>query len=293
MNIHYLITIFLFFTQLTTATIHYALHDIDTHTIGITITVPIQGNDFLYKDYISFSVDHPDIQLSSWKSNIESTTHYNTRFKDSKKIFNKDVTITLTAQKKTDTIKQARLYFNYYLHSKNHISEIIFPLITKKNEHSVNTQEHTIAIKQSNLTELHPTTPSRKKIDHLKNWYATHIELYIHSRFVQAITLFLLICILGLFLYFHNRMLFLIEIKKIALWCALAILIYFSHFISASHYTIYIAAVFCAITGLLYSIDSEKTTSRPWRHVKTIIGILLLVSTFPLLFEGYKNSLYK
>lgn len=293
MNIHNFTIIFLLFINHATATIQYALRDIDADTIGITITVPVAKNDFLYKDYISFSVDHPDIQLSPWKSNIESTSHYDTRFKDSKKIFNKDVTITLTAQKKSDAIKHARLYFNYYLHSKNHIAEIIFPLITKKNDTSSETQNQLTTQPKNVVWDNKSTALPRNKIHDLKDWYTTQVGPYTHSRFIQIITLLLFIGALALFLYFHNQILFFIEIKRIALWCAIATIIYLSKFIIASHYTIHIAALLCAITGIFYSIESDKTTSRPWRHVKTIIAVLLLAAAFPLLFYGVKVHFIK
>lgn len=100
---------------------------IDDHTLQIAVTIELSPNDFVYKDYISFSVDHPDITLSSWQVSQEPTSFFDPLFKETKKIFNKTTTFTVQARA-NQAISNAHLYFNYYQHSNKNIDQTVYPL---------------------------------------------------------------------------------------------------------------------------------------------------------------------
>lgn len=64
----------------------------------LNIEVPAHSDDALYADYISFSVDHPEVQLSDWRSSIEPINKYDPQFKQTKSIFNQPFSITMNAE---------------------------------------------------------------------------------------------------------------------------------------------------------------------------------------------------
>lgn len=110
------------------ATITLTTKRINQTATELSIEVDLAENDYMYKDYINFSVDHPAITLSSWKSSLDPVNHYDTTFKETKKIFNQKVIFTLIAHTADRTVPDAHLHFSYYTHAKNHLDELLFPL---------------------------------------------------------------------------------------------------------------------------------------------------------------------
>jgi len=94
----------------------------------LTLEVNLSPHDFVYKDYIDFSVDHPAISLSEWDTSIDSVPYYDQSFKETKHIYNKNFSIKLTATTSQSDIHDANLYFTYYQHSKKKISQKLFSL---------------------------------------------------------------------------------------------------------------------------------------------------------------------
>src|SRR5437868_3614225 len=96
--------IFIFFTW--NASINCAIPSIPSH---ITITIKqinelmqelsvvfsLTKKDFIYKDFITFSVAHPSVRVSPWKTDSTSVLYYDPLFKGTKEIFKKNITITL------------------------------------------------------------------------------------------------------------------------------------------------------------------------------------------------------
>ena len=68
-----------------------------THQLTVNITLP--RGDFIYKDYLDFSVDHPDVTLSDWHASMNSVPYYDPTFRETKQIFNKNFKVTLTAKR--------------------------------------------------------------------------------------------------------------------------------------------------------------------------------------------------
>jgi len=104
--------------------------DIDKNSKKIAVQVNLDKEDFVYKDHINISADHPDIILSEWKVDIAPTNHFSKEFRNNKKIFNKSFTISFKASKKADTnynIRNAHIHLAYYLHSKHGMIEETIP----------------------------------------------------------------------------------------------------------------------------------------------------------------------
>ena len=55
---------------------------IDCYTKEITIIFAVPKKDFIYKDFITYSVDEPSIVLSPWRSNKQPIAHYDSSFKE-------------------------------------------------------------------------------------------------------------------------------------------------------------------------------------------------------------------
>lgn len=71
---------------------------IDAHTQQITVTLPATAANIIYKDTIAVAVDHPHLEVVSWKAEQESTTYYHPTEKETKQVFDKDVTLVVTLQ---------------------------------------------------------------------------------------------------------------------------------------------------------------------------------------------------
>lgn len=95
--------------------------------------VPLSAGDGMYQDDLSFSVDHPDVEIISWKPSIEPVSKYDATFKKNKKIFTQPFAITVELHKKNPEIKNARLYVTYYLTSQKNITQKSFPLTFQSN----------------------------------------------------------------------------------------------------------------------------------------------------------------
>ncbi len=127
-------TLLLFFFSMFVITGHLhgktiiALKPLNEQTYAITLDVNLAPGDFVYKDYITISVDHPDVTLSDWQASSEPIDHYDPAFKKTKKIFNKSFSITLQAQTKKTNVQDAYLHFSSYHHKKKKIAHELFHL---------------------------------------------------------------------------------------------------------------------------------------------------------------------
>lgn len=126
---------------------HFAIsaRDVDLYKKNITIRVTIPSRDFLYKDYFHFSVDHPDVELSEWKANIQAKRIYDPVFKETKQIYYKNCVITLTASADKHINELINLHVMYYQRSERKIKQFLWPFFLSKQEMMENNQEqHTL-----------------------------------------------------------------------------------------------------------------------------------------------------
>ena len=101
---------------------------VDETTKKINLTLKLKDGDFIYKDHLNVESDHPDIEISEWKINIQPTNHFSKEFRETKKVYNQDFTINIVAITKPHAnTKNARLHISYYLKSKGGIVEETIP----------------------------------------------------------------------------------------------------------------------------------------------------------------------
>jgi len=110
------------------ASITFSSKSLHKNTHQLKLEVHLAPHDFIYKDYIDFSVDHPAISLSEWHSSIDPIPYYDQSFKETKLIYNKNFSIKLTATTSQSNVHDANLYFTYYQQSKRKISQKLFSL---------------------------------------------------------------------------------------------------------------------------------------------------------------------
>ncbi len=121
------------------ATVTMHTQAVDEQTQTITFTVPVPQGSYVYKDYLHVAVDHPGVTLSEWKANTDAATHFDTAFKDNKKVFDKDFVITLQASSKDTNHDDAHLQLTYYLNTNKKITQEQFPLSFKNPEPAAST----------------------------------------------------------------------------------------------------------------------------------------------------------
>ncbi len=94
----------------------------------LSVAMPVPEKDALYADYISFSVDRPDITLSEWRPSLEPVSKYDVRFKQTKKMFMQPFTIFLQASLADPSIDSANLHMNTFYRSQQKNEHQKFPL---------------------------------------------------------------------------------------------------------------------------------------------------------------------
>jgi len=115
--------------------------DISPNTKEIIITFIIPEKDFIYRDFITCSVQEPTVTLSTWKTDKQSVSQYDPAFKETKQIFNEtfSISIIITATPKACNSAPIYLYCSYYRASEKKINHTLFTLVfsqpLEKNEY--------------------------------------------------------------------------------------------------------------------------------------------------------------
>ncbi len=117
-----------------------AIKQLSDSTYELAIDMPVASGDALYADYLSFSVDHPNVSLSEWQPSAEPTVKYDTRFKQTKKLFEKPFRITMQACLSQSEIPQAKLHLSSYTRTQQTSSHHAFPLTFASLKNTVNKQ---------------------------------------------------------------------------------------------------------------------------------------------------------
>lgn len=105
----------------------------DPGSYELIFDIPLSKGDSMYHEYLSFSVDHPDIAVESWEPSIEPTDTYDPTFKKNKKTFTEPFSVTVKLNVKKPNITNAHLYVTYYLKSQKKITQKDFPLTFPSN----------------------------------------------------------------------------------------------------------------------------------------------------------------
>lgn len=270
----------------------------DSQEITIAFTIP--KKDFIYKDFITCSVDNPDVTLSAWKANKQSVAHYDSSFKEAKQVFNEDFMITTTASKQKELTSPVHLYCTHYRKSDKKISHNLFPLTFTATPHI--TQEHI----DTDITIIEYDRPSiRPKKINLLDYYIVAannlIQIIVtsiqtdHTKYF-AILIFLIIVLMAFCYFFKQELTVQIKIKELldvitSLLIAAAgiYLLLCIHTANSPHVTINLASISSFYAGFFYIKKSTHLQSKRLRTFCTFIGILCISNA---LFFAFKTVQY-
>lgn len=292
--------------QTTSNLMTYTATDIDPATKEITITFTVPEKDFIYKDFITCSVDAPTVSLSPWKANKQTVAHYDPSFKESKHVFNENFAITMTASSlpKASTDKQCsssnsvHLYCSYYRQSEKKINHVLFPLLfTATNPTPTDMIDSTIEKTEHSYT----TIKTKKTTTYLDDYVITtlciaHIivtSLRTHHKKYFALIIFLICVLIACTYFFRKKLHNQIKIKELLeiiisllIVASTTYLLMYVHAISMPLVTMIMACVCALCAGLFYIKKSTKVKSKNLRTFCTFLGIICICSALLLSFKA-------
>lgn len=277
--------------------------DIDPQTKEITIDFTIPKKDFIYKDFITCSIDTPDISLSPWKANKPTVARYDSSFKEAKQVFNEDFSITFVAAREYCKTSHhiSYLYCSYYRHSDKKINHIEFPLsfptITPQSNEIIDTTftmaedfEPIKRYQKNKLIERYALI-----IVQITSMMVTSIRTD-HAKYF-ALLLFLLSIFIAFFYFFKKELKKQIRIKElleiiISLFI-MAIILYlliYIYIISTPLITMILAGISTVSAGLFYIKKSTKVRSKNLRTFCTFLGMFCIFGTLLLSFKALQYA---
>jgi hypothetical protein len=274
--------------------------DAGNNTKEITITFIIPEKDFIYKDFISCSVDEPTVTLSPWKTNKQSVEHYDPTFKETKQVFNETFSVFMTATINAWSANPIHLYCSYYRKADKKINHALFSFVfTQPLETNIQVHDATI--------EVH-AEPTPQKTQFSYSFFdkccvmlveqTKHLTAFFIAHHKKCFSLLLIIMsILFLLFYFylewlrkHKRLYELIDVTLT--FCAalsttyVLIYLYVKHTPFVQLITIGISALFSAIVGFLFIKKSTQLQSGYLRTFCTFIGMICIISALFLAFKA-------
>lgn len=239
----------------------------DNDSQKLALHTTIAPGTIIYKEYISLSVNHPDIELSEWYSDKEPISRYDATFKETKKIFDSDVTLYCTITKKRDANPDdVHLRLSYYAGPQKKFVEELFPITfatkSTNNPETANTTQNNIA--KNNIS-------SEKKNELSWSAYISNVLEKTESPTIRI----LLALLLGLLLSLTPCIYPMIPIT-VGILHAHGSKSIFRNFCIALSYTIGIATTF-ALLGLLAAFAGQLFGSFLQNPFVIIVLIALLI----------------
>ncbi len=272
----------------------FSVVDISDTTKELTITFIVPQKDYIYKDFITCSVNNPFVTITPWKANRETVNHYDLSFKETKQVFNETFSITIMATT-TKNPASAHLYCSYYRQAEKKINQAFFPFsFAEPMRDSTPSSETTLG----ELPVTQKVMPSYGPFLHdyycdLLSFIATCVvSLRInYKKYIAA--LFFLIIILFLLSHFAQQRLLRYRQLQEFIELSLALLITLGMMYVLIHsYTIdnalsilIISCISCCSAGLFYIQKSTKLITQSLRTLCSCIGIILITSSIIVAFK--------
>ncbi len=259
---------------------------IDENTLGIILNIELPPGDFIYKEYIDFSVDHPDIQLSDWHSDSNPVSHYDPSFKETKKIYDKNFAITLNVTKQSSIKAQdAYLHFTHYSHTQKKFIEELFPLSFEQTAQAAisDTVDKHIQVNDQNVLEAKQPHAATTK-QQTTSW-STYISTLIETTESTWVRI-MLVLLLGMLLSLTPCIYPMIPITAGILQSQGSTSILFN-FLLALAYTLGIATTF-ALLGLMAAFSGQLFGSLLAQPVFVIALVILLAYLALSMFDFYQ-----
>jgi hypothetical protein len=298
--------------------ITHTVTDLDPSTKEIAIYFVIPKKDFIYKDFIAFSIDNPHITLSAWKADKQSVAHYSSSFKEAKHIFNEDVTISIILRQapsfakamegrqdergdKAPELCNTNLYCTYYRKSEKKINHLLFPLTFSALP--THAQEPCIVHEPF---EFHTATLKPLKKESSLHGYvdaATNIinmvisSVKIDHKKYFAFVLFIILILFSFFYFFKDELNIHIMLKEwieisisLLLCLSASYLLFYFHTFTTPLTTMLLAILTVLYAGIFYIKKSTKVQSKNLRTLCTFMGMLCMSSILLLAFKAVQYA---
>lgn len=152
---------------------------IDQKTVKISISIPVEPQQYIYADLVQITTNAPSVILSSWQSSVTPIVRYDPIFKENKRIIDQSTNLTLTASLSADSSeKDALIRLIYYTNTNKTPIEELFTVTFSNNTEMSNLTENnfvtTVTDNKAQKQDLPNNTAqvTQKKIswfDYLKN----------------------------------------------------------------------------------------------------------------------------
>lgn len=162
-------------------------------SLSAALSFKLEPEEFLYKDLLHFSVDNPQLKVQAWNANIDTAWQYAPAFKETKKGYKKDFTITfdITA---TEPNQNGALHVVYYTSLHNNPIEQIFPITFTKPTN----QQKAISPKKNPLKPQSTPIAEKQELDTSWSGYISNLLKKSDSLWIQLILVFILGLLLSL-----------------------------------------------------------------------------------------------
>jgi hypothetical protein len=267
----------------------------------IVITFIIPEKDYIYKDFITCSVNEPTVTLSPWKASIQSINYYDASFKDTKQVFNENFSLTMIATTKKYDTEPVYLYCSYYRCSEKKINHILLPLFFFAPVcHDENVDDDISSSKNAVQQKAIYFYKSSVEDYFVSLIYAIKYTIALPQNNYKkyASMLVLMLCLLCMIMYFCKELLQrYVRCKELIEWIFSFLilvgifygLMYF--YIISNPLVIFFIAFICTISaGFFYIQKSTSLHSGYLRTLSTCAGMLLICSAIFLLFKIVQHA---
>lgn len=115
----------------TNPTFHHT--KINDHEYEITLDFKVNPMYPIYRDYLHISVDHPQIEISSWHTDCEPIAQYDEYFKENKQVYTKNFSLTAHLKVSTSTLPEhSYLHCSLYDGQTHAAREEVFPIFPSR-----------------------------------------------------------------------------------------------------------------------------------------------------------------
>lgn len=261
---------------------------INDETYDVTLHFDADNTQYIYKDFLDVNVDNHQVTLSKWQSSIDAINQYDPLFKENKKIFNQNFTISLQASSVNQNLP-AYIHVNYCCNGSKKIVSQVFPLIEKHVlSTTVDAANSVIVNSEKSDTTLPQSCPV--PVQHQKqSWsdYLSSLVKHSQSLAMRLILAFLLGILLSLTPCIYPMIPITVGILQTQARPSL-----FSNFLISLSYTIGIAITF-ALLGLLAAFTGQIFGSFMNKPIVIIAIVCLLIYLAFSMFGFYEMYIPK
>jgi len=274
------------------------IKQINDLTQEITCTFHLTKKDFIYKDFIHFSVAHPQVKLSDWKASITPIAYYDPLFKNTKQVFKNKFSLSLTATTENYCDEIAHLYCTYYQRSEKKIKQIQQPLYFITTQKTI--ENDSLLATHLEINNVHAKKKSTGSASPLENYIiraCSSVNSFMkslsmtHDIHIFLLALIFLLCIIPPY-FFTKKLHFSIQLTELitittATSCFLIIgyIIYYIQMRCTPYFIAPLTTLCIFSMGVFYI---KKSTKCQWDYLRTLcnlMGTALVATSVLLLFK--------